>query len=228
MKVIDIIESSHTIKEMLKDCPYDILNKWEIKTYKKGKIVCHQDMAYDHFFIIVEGFVNIYLEAENGKKYSQSIYRKGDYFGELEIFDNKPYICSIEALTEVTVIRLHRKHFIQWINKDRHFSLYITKTLCDSFYKLSKKAGEDTLYSLKYRLCNYLLYRLDEGKKLPQGIEIKIDKEYLSEQFVVTQRSINRILQQMKEKGILEVENNAICILDIQGLREEERISRKE
>jgi len=228
LHIIEIIESNKGIKKILRDCPYEILKKWEFKEYSKGQLICHQDMQYEYFYIIVKGYANISLTAENGKKYSQAIYKNGDYFGELEIFDNKPYICSIEALTDIQVIRIGRENFLKWIDKDRSFSLHIMKTLCDSFYKLSKLAGENTLYSLKYRLCNYLLYRLDSGVKSSSGIEINVNKEQLSEQFAVTSRSINRILQQLKENGIIDVSNNSINIIDIKRLREEEILSRKE
>lgn len=228
MKIQDLIESNVTIKEMLKDCPYDVLRKWEMKHYKKGQIICQQDMYYNYFYIILEGYANIFITAENGKKYSQSIYKKGDYFGELEIFEQKPYICSVEALTDLKILRINRESFLEWLDKDKNFSLYITKTLCSSFYKLSKKAGEDTLYSLKYRVCNYLVYCLDRGIKRGSTIEIKIEKEQLSEQFVVTQRSINRILKQLKEKSIIEINNKSIIVIDVAKLKEEEILSRSE
>src|SRR5699024_1708374 len=192
---------------MLKDCPYSILKRWEMKSYSKGDMICHQNMTYDYFYIIIKGKANIYIMAENGKKYSQSIYEKGDYFGELEIFDRKPYICSVEAITNLELIRLHRKYFLQWIEKDRYFSLYMSKTLCDNFYKLSKKAGENTLYSLKYRICSYLINSIDNGVKQDEGISININKEQLSYQLAVTQRSINRILQELKKKSLIEVGN---------------------
>lgn len=228
MEIIDIIESNGIIKEMLKDCPYDILKRWKTVEYPKGYIVCHQNRKYEYFCIIIQGYANIYLTAENGKKYSQAIYKRGDYFGELEIFDNKPYICSVEALTDLRVIRLHRRYFLKWIDSDHNFCLYITRTLCDKFYELSKAAGENTLYSLKNRVCNYLLYRLNLEAQDVINIEIKVNKEQLSEQFAVTQRSINRVLQQLKEKGLIEISNKSIFIVDVKGLMEEEEISRNE
>lgn len=228
MDIIKIMEVNNDIENILKECPYDILNLWEIKEYSKGAVICYQDMKHEYFYIIVSGYVNIALTGENGRKYSQAIYKKGDYFGELEIFDNKPYICSIEALEDVKIIRIHRNFFLQWITRDKHFLLHMTKTLCDNFYKLSKLSGENTLYSLKYRVCNYLLYRLDSGTESNLGIKLIINKAQLSEQFAVTSRSINRILQQMKENGLIDVSNESIYILDIEGLREEEKISRNE
>lgn len=228
VKVKEIIETNLFLKDMLKDCPYSILKRWEVKYYPKSYIVCYQDMVYEYFYVIIDGQANIYIMAENGKKYTQSIYKKGDYFGELEIFDKKPYICSVEAITDLKVIRLHRKYFLQWIERDRYFSLYMMKTLCDNFYKLSKKAGENTLYSLKYRICSYLINSIDNGVKQDEGISININKEQLSYQLAVTQRSINRILQELKKKSLIEVGNDYILIINLKGLKEEKRISQEE
>ena len=228
MDIISIMESNIDIKNILKECPYDILSRWEIKEYSKGEIICYQDEKYEFFYIIVKGYVNISLAGENGKRYSQAIYKKGDYFGELEIFDNKPYICSIEAIEDVEIIRIDRKDFLEWIHRDKYFLLHLTKTLCDSFYKLSQVAGENALYSLRYRICNYLLYKLDSGTKSNQGIKLVIDKEHLSERFAVTPRSINRILRQMKKQGLIDVSNDYIYIVDIEGLGEEEEVSKNE
>lgn len=228
VNIIEIIESNKIIKKILKDCPYSILNKWESMNYTKGQIICQQGIVYEYFYIIVNGYANICINGENGKKYSQAIYKKGDYFGELEIFDNKPYGCSIEALTDIQLIRIDRDSFLKWIDKDRHFSLHIMKTLCHNFYTLSKLAGENTLYSLKYRICNYLLYRTDSGVKSGTGIQIDINKEQLSEQFAVTSRSINRVLQQLKESNLIDVSNNYITIIDINGLKLQEKTSKNE
>lgn len=226
MLINEIIESNKKIEYILKNCSYDILNKWKYKEYSKGEIVCYQGMRYNYFYIIVEGFANISLAAESGKTFSQAIYKSGDYFGELEIFNNKPYICSIEALSDLKIIRIEKQYFIKWLIKDQHFSLYMTKTLCDNFYNLSKLSAKNTLYSLKYRVCNYLLYKLDSGVHIDGIISIEIDKEQLSEQFAVTSRSINRVLKEIKEKNIIDISNKYIYILDIEALKEEESISK--
>lgn len=228
MKIIDIIENNKLIKDILKGCPYDILDKWEFKEYQQNEIICYEGMVYNYFYIIVEGYANVYLKAENGKIFSQSIYKSGNYFGELEIFDNKPYICTIEALTDMKVLQIERQYFLEWIKRDRHFSFYITKTLCDNFYDLSKLSGKNTLYSLKYRICNYLLVKLGSEIKNNKKLAINIDKDHLSEQFGVTSRSINRVLKEIKEKNIIDISNKTIYVLDFDALKEEERISKNQ
>lgn len=228
MEIKKILEKNSDIFNILQHCPDNILNHWQVKRYSKGQNICHQEEVYEYFYLIIEGYANIYRIAENGKKYSQSVYKKGDYFGELEIFEKKPYVCSVEALTDLDILIIHRDYFLKWIEKDRDFLMYITKTLCDNFYKLSYKAGEDALYSLKYRVCNYLLYCLHEGVNTEKGIRVEVEKEHLSEKFVVTQRSINRILKYLKEKNIIEVSNKVLFIKDVEKLKKEEKNSLSE
>lgn len=224
--IISIMEKDPDLLDLLKYCPYEILGQFEVKEYRKGTIICRQGLVYDYFYIIVDGHADIYIMAENGKKYSQAVYKKGNYIGELEIFDRKPYSCFVEALTDMKLLQLKREYFLKWIELDRNINNYIMHTLCSQFYNLSVKAGEDTLYSLKQRVCNYLISCSNEAKKGLGGIEINVQKEQLSERFAVTQRSINRILQYLKGKSIIEVKNKSILIKDLNALRNEEKTYR--
>lgn len=228
MNIQDIIKKDLKIFKILKNCPVYILENWEVKNYEKDVIITHQDEIEDYFYIIIKGCVNIYRLGENGKAYSQCIYKEWDYFGDLEIFDRRPYVCSIKTLMKCQVIRLHRNYFLEWVEGDKEFLLYLVKTLCRSFYNLSKKAGDDALFSLKYRLCNYLIYCMREKDTSEGYIEIKLDKKHLSEHFVVTQRSVNRILKQLSEKNIIEVKSDSVIIKDIKRLQEHEEKSKYE
>lgn len=227
-KTFAIIEDNKEIYDMLKHCPYEILREWEYSEYPKGRIVFRQGEVYPYFYIIIDGLADIYILAENGKKYSQAIYKKGNYIGELEIFDNQPYVCYVEALTDLKLIGIKRDYFFQWLELDRNFNSFIMKGMSKQFYRLSKKAGDDTLYSLKYRLLNFLIDGLSYGIQENDNVKINLDKNQISEQLAVTQRSINRILQYLKEKAIIDVNKNNIIIKDIEKLLAEKELSRFE
>jgi CRP-like cAMP-binding protein len=224
----DIIENNPDIYKMLKYCPYNILRHWQPMEYSAGDIICSQGEKYNCFYIIVHGYADIYFMSESGKKYSQAIYKKGDYIGELEIFDRKPYSCFVEALTDLKLIKIARDIFIEWLQLDRNICVYIIESLCNQFYKLSKKAGEDTLYSLKNRLCNYLLSFDNQSTKGIKSIKIELEREKLSDRFAVTPRSINRVLLYLRKKGIIDIVANFIIVKDLEELAREEKYSRNE
>ena len=221
-----IIKNDEKFKNIFKNMPESIIDRWEVKDYPAGEIICRQGEVSDYFYYVLNGYLSIYLMAENGSKYVQSIYKRGNYFGELEIFNQHPYVCTVESLSKSRIIRLRRKYFMQWLQEDQDYLLYLTQTLCDSFYKLSRKAGEDMLYSLRYRVCNYLAYKLEATKKSTGQLELQIDKKQLSDQLAVTKRSINRVLKKLSEKGILEFSSQKIIIKDTEALNREEELSR--
>lgn len=224
-KIIEVIENNPELYEMMKYCPYEILKQWSLKEYKKGKFILRQGHVYDSFYLIIEGSVDIYVMSETGKKYSLAIYKKGNYIGEQEIFDLIPFSCFAEGNTDVKILELKREYFLKWLELDRNISAYITRTLCRQFYKLSNKAGKDTLYTLKQRICQYLIDNL--SFKNSKGIlKVNIEKEKLSEQMAVTPRSVNRVLKDLKEKGIVEIENGFLVVKNLEKLKLEAESSK--
>lgn len=213
-KIIDIIEKEPEIYEILKYCPYEILKQFSVKEFPKGKFILNQGQVYDTFYIIVYGFADIYVMSDTGKKYSLTIYKKGNYIGEHEIFERKPYSCFVEAVSDIKLLTISRDNFLKWISLDKHLNEFITKTLCRQFYKLSKKVGQDTLCTLKERICCYLADNLNNKDN-----KVNINKENLSEQMAVTQRSVNRVLRELKEQDLIEIYNNYIIVKDLPALK---------
>lgn len=215
LKVVEVIEKEKVIYDILKSCPYEILKQWEIFKYKKGKVFLKQEELYPYFFIIIEGEANIFIMSDHGKRYSQSIYKKGNFIGELEIFNNVPYSCSIEALTDIKLLALKRDYFLKWYDMDKNISRYITEQICVAFYTLSQKSAADTLYTLRERISSYLL----EAYNKNGSTAIKIDKDTLSGQLAVTKRSLNRTFMELKKKDILEISNSQVFIKDLNKLK---------
>lgn len=218
----EIIENDSNLYQLFKGCPFEILNHFETREYPAGTVICRQSEIIDRLFIIIEGYADIYYLAENGRRYSIITLKKGDVVGEIEILEQRPYSANMEAYSDLKTLEISRAYFMKWIGMDQNINLNITRILSDRFYHLVSKAGKDTLYTLKYRLCAYLLSR---GRQLSQkttSVELKLDKEKLSEEFAVTSRSINRILRSLHNKEILEIRANSIIIKDLEKLAKEE------
>lgn len=90
---------------------------------------------------------------------------KGDYIGELEIFKQTGYISRIQSRGKVRILELDRTFFLQWIRTDKNFNEYMIRTLCDNSYRMCLNMGENTLYTLKQRICQYLLRNMEMDAK---------------------------------------------------------------
>jgi len=239
-EISEILEKDPDIYHIMKQCPYEILRNISIRVYKAGEFTLNQGEIHEFMYIVLEGELGISVESEHGKKYYLNTYRKGNYIGELEMFGNFPYISSVEARTDVKLFEIVRDDFVRWVQLDRNLNDYFIRTLCDSTYKLCRNMGANTLYTLKSRICRFLLdhgERPSEGggkrltgsernagdKAAAKADTVAVNSEMLSEYMAVTQRSVNRILKQLKEKEIIEIKKSCIVIKDYPKLLEEER-----
>jgi CRP-like cAMP-binding protein len=212
--VITIIEQEKGIFDLLRGCPYEVLKEFSVVRGRKGEFLLNQGQVYDSLYIVVSGLVRIYVMTESGRKYTLAIYKQGNYIGEHEIFDQRPYSCFVEAISDVVLLRLKREPFVSWLGLDRNISASFTRSLCHQIYMLSEKAGTDTLYSLRQRICQYLVAAARDGR-------VSVDREDLGELMGVATRSVNRILKSLREEGLVAVEGHDIVVVDWNALQTE-------
>ena len=115
------------------------------------------------------------------------------------------------------MLELERDQYLKWLKLDANFNDYILRVLCSGSYVSMTRMGNNTLYSLKQRICQFLIENTsDRGKA---GLALSAD--LLSERMAVTPRSVNRVLKELKDKNILEIRKSNIVILDYDGLLKE-------
>lgn len=217
VKLLELVERDKVVFQLLRQCPYEVMRNFRVKEYRDSRFVLNQGEIHDTFYIVVSGYVDIYVESEHGKRYLLCTYTKGDYIGELELFQQAGYISQVEGRGDVVVLELERTFFVQWIRMDNNFNEYMIRTLCSNSYQMCRKMGQNTLYSLKQRICQYLISNVGtDGRQ-----RFVVSSEILGQKMAVTQRSVNRILKQLKEQGIIELDRGNITIKDFKALAEE-------
>lgn len=88
--------------ELLKYCPLEIMQCWRFDDISRGALICRQGEICQQFSLIVAGEVDVFYEAEDGRRYRQARYGKGDMLGELEIFESRHYIWFCRSRRQCT------------------------------------------------------------------------------------------------------------------------------
>jgi len=217
LTIIERVTSDPALYELVEHCPLNIMRRWSLQTINRGSLVFRQGEVCQQFQLILQGDVDVYFEANDGRKYLQARYHRGDMLGELEVFEQRPYICSVEAVTETLLLTVSRDDFNRWLAIDNHFSQRVLRTFSQQYYQLSKKAGTDSLYSLQQRVAQALWQQFSHQGKT----SILLDKQQLSHEFAVAIRSINRILFELKEQQIIGSDGERITLKDAAALQRE-------
>lgn len=202
---------------LLENCPEDYRRQMVKTSYKAGEDIIRQGGRVKAFHYIQEGLVKVFYETPGGKSHIQNLLEGGDIFGELEVMQEKYGICTVQAIKDTTIISIPREAYTAWISTDSAFSLFIMETICNKFYLKSKKISEDALYPLQFRLINELMLLTKKQDQLT----IEWDKHLVAQELATSLRSLNRLIQELKDKGLVDVKKNRVTVLDMQGLEQE-------
>lgn len=202
---------------LLEKCPEIYKSKMLQVTYRAGEDIVQQGGRVKAFHFILDGLVKVFYETPGGKSHIQNLLEGGDIFGELEVMQEKYGICTVQAIKDTTVLSIPSDAYVAWISSDCEFSMFIMETICNKFYLKSKKISEDALYPLQFRLINEILLLSKKQEKL----SIEWDKPLVAEELATSLRSLNRLIQELKDKGLVDVKKNIITVLDMKGLEME-------
>ncbi|KAI0842598.1 camp-dependent protein kinase regulatory subunit [Hypoxylon sp. FL0890] len=91
--------------------PYErskIADALETKKFPKGYIIIKQGDIGESFFLLEDGEADAF---KDGSPVSVKHYKKGDFFGELALLDDKPRAATVISATEVKVATLGKSAF---------------------------------------------------------------------------------------------------------------------
>jgi CRP-like cAMP-binding protein len=102
-------------------------NQLKTETFQAGETVVRQGDIGDKFFIIEEGELRVFQQADGG---SVELNRMsaGDYFGEIALIQQRPRTASVEALTDSTLFSLQAQAFLRMLADSQRMKRSLEKT----------------------------------------------------------------------------------------------------
>ena len=182
--------------------------------FKPGEFIVWEDDAPDWFYIVQEGQVKILKHSSLGKEFIIAFFSAGEMFGEVAVFENRPYPASAQAVYEVKVLAIGSKDFLSFLAANPPVALRIIGVLSgrlrEAQGRLKDLAGERA----QQRLATILLM-LDSkfGKTLP------FTRKEIADMAGTTTETAIRVLSRLNKGGIIRSTRGKIAILDETKLR---------
>ncbi len=101
------------------------------RQFAAGSMVFSQGDNGDSMYIVESGDINIHLPGEASRRISLKDIARGEYFGELALFDEKPRSASALATTETVLLELQRRTLEGYLENRPKVALAILRTLSE-------------------------------------------------------------------------------------------------
>lgn len=191
-------------------------------TRKRHAYPTYYGLEQQYTYILKEGVVKTSIIFKDGREFNIA-YLKGPNIisllrDEVSSYTSAPFNVRVET-EEATFYLIPRVEFWNYINNDRQLQDYVKE-----YYRLNlaEAIQRQQLMSMNGRtgaVCAFLYTLVHQfGKEHRNGwlIDFPVTNEDIAGFCgISTRNSVNRILHQLKEQGIIDIQNQKILVMDM-------------
>ncbi|MFN3984471.1 MAG: Crp/Fnr family transcriptional regulator [Rhodocyclaceae bacterium] len=190
---------------------------------EKGSVLFHRGDPCHGFHLLLAGQVKLAFTSSDGHEKVIEIIRPGQSFGEAVMFMDKPYVVMAQALMDCRLLHISKNVVFEEMGRDPTFCRKIIAGLSQRLHHLIADVEAYSLRTGRDRIIGYLLREEEmDGAPTPSGrvsIRLPTSKGTIASRLNLTQEHFSRVLHELIESGLIEVEGRTIHIVDIERLR---------
>ena len=184
------------------------------RSFQPDEFIFWEDDEPDYFYVIAKGRIKVVKHSSSGKEFIIAFFGPGEMFGEVAVFEGKPYPASAQAISASKVLGIKRQNFLDFLATRPQVALRIINILGgrlrDAQGRLKDLAGE----RVEQRLARILLMLASRmGNTLP------FTRQELADMAGMTTETAIRLTSQLRERGIIRSFRGQLIILDEVKLR---------
>lgn len=183
----------------------------------KGDILFHRGDACHGFHLIIRGQVKIGFVSPQGNEKVIEILGPGQTFGEAIMFMDKPYMVFAQALADSHFVHIAKATVFEELETHPGFARKMIASLSMRLHHLVADVESYSLHSGKQRIIGYLLREAPESGN-STTVTLPTSKGTIASRLNLTQEHFSRILHELSEEGLIQVERRQIHIPDLQRL----------
>jgi len=183
-------------------------------TYKKvakDEIIFMEGSHCCFYYQITSGQVRWVNINDEGKEFIQTILGEGESFGELPIFDDKPYAATAIANVDTTIIRLGKSAFLQLVrdNADIHFkfSRLFTERLRFKFLLIKEIASHGPEHCIA-SLFNY--FKQHQQFTCKKCNRVTLTRQQIADMTGLRVETVIRAIRNLHDQGKVLIEKGKV------------------
>jgi CRP/FNR family transcriptional regulator, cyclic AMP receptor protein len=201
---------------------HSLANVTRKRTFRAGEVIYHRDDPGQVFYVIKEGKVKICLISPDGQEISLAVLGKGDYHGEMSLFDGLPRSADAVAMEKVECYALQRSDFNNAIMKSPKIAIQVLEMLSRRLRNTDQQV-EDLIFLDVYGRVAKKLLELAEthGTKVEDGIriDVRLTQQELASMVGASRESVNKVLGYFTDKQFISTDKHRITVHNMADLK---------
>ncbi len=192
------------------------------KRFDDGRAIYMQGDPGEEMYRLISGSVRLSVMRQDGRELLYLIFEPGDCFGAVSVVDEEPraHTAMAQGDTELQVLRRNAFHELR--GRHPEFNDALLKLISRYMRLLSDYFAGSTLDELPRRVARRLVEASSSfGAATERGtrVSIRFPQGEIALMVGASRQSVNKVLQQFQEDGLITVEYGSMLIHDLDRLR---------
>ncbi|BBI31221.1 Crp/Fnr family transcriptional regulator [Cohnella abietis] len=192
------------------------------RSYTKGETIFFEGEEGEELFLVISGVVQIYQD-NHSRDVIFSIFREGDFFGEMALLQNeKVRSASARTIEKSTLCILKKRDFIPLVKSKPEILIGILETTLDRLRDANNLIMDLTILDVRTRIARLLL-RLTEQHGVPSDegvlIDVKLTHQHLADMTGTARETVTKSLLELQTDNLIRIDQKKILVCNIDKLR---------
>ncbi|MFC1998353.1 Crp/Fnr family transcriptional regulator [Chloroflexota bacterium] len=179
------------------------------RSFDVDEFVFWEDGAPEWFYVIVDGRIKVIKHSTSGKDLIVAFFNPGEVFGEVAVFENKPYPASAQVVEKVSLLGFRRDNFLRFLMEHPQVALKIINMLSGRLREAQGRIRDLAGERVQQRLARILLML---SAKL--GNTLPFTREEVADMSGMTTETVIRQMANFKDRVIVSSTRGEIIIVD--------------
>ncbi len=193
--------------------------------FKAGELLHEAGAPMDSVSFISQGRLKVYRLSRDGKQQTIALLGPGDAFGEIGLVDRSAQDLYVEALEDTVVCRTSRDAFLRLCSRDPALAIRLAEAMGEKLQEARERIADFAFRDVRGRVAHLVLTLLERERRLAGSDDIDrvvpgLTHRELGDLIGTRRESVTTALGALERDGYLAIEDRALVVVDLAGLRE--------
>ena len=217
-KTVKFIKSIHFFSSFHESDIEAIISAGNIKKYDKNSILYLQDDKADKFYVILNGWIKIYTQLQDGEESVISLFSRGNIFGELAILSDGIYHNCAQTIEESKILEIPTIVIRNMIQDNPDIAINMLSIMASHINEMEGQIEHLTMMNAPQRVGCFLLKLCVPQVKGRTTIQLPYDKFLIAAKLGMQPETFSRALKSLRDIGV-SIKGDTATIEEIADLQ---------
>ncbi len=193
----------------------ELLRNSHKKHYSAKSTIIHEGDNSESLYYIINGSVSVVLEDEEGHEMILTYLNKGEFFGEMGLFDEDTQRSAwVVAKTECELAEITYNQFKKVAESNLEVIFALASQLASRLRKTNDKVRDLAFLDVTGRVAHTLLELCKEPDAMthPDGMQIKVTRQEIARIVGCSREMVGRVLKELVQQKLITAHGKTMVI----------------